>query len=244
MKEINSVKTILILLFIILISFELLSSDGTANLSTINGTLTYIEIKILSRPQYDKSAGETLIILHSTKDSSILKDYKIEGVWHSIAYNSLEKKFILGGMFQVGAWLPMCEIRYLDETNFEMKPSQINKIDWYSFITVPDESGKYIALIGKYDEKFLVLYILNTITDRVQILGKPPQPPPIESSFINEDMLKESWQWGCSYADGFTEMDDGIIIFEKNDRLRVSFGKDSPLKRAVKRKNVYYKLIK
>ncbi|MCL5992502.1 MAG: hypothetical protein M1419_10455 [Bacteroidetes bacterium] len=244
MKGIKSFITFLILLFNILISVELLSYDETANSITCNGVSTYLEIKILSYPKYDKSPGETLLTLHSVKDSSILKEHKLEGNWHCIGYNIQDKKYILGGMFQVGAWLPMCEIRYLDEDNYELKPSRINNTDWFSFISVPDESGKYLALIGKYDEKYMVMYVLNTVTDRVQVLGKPPQPPPVDSSFINDDMLKESWQWGCAYADGFTEMDNGIIVFEKNDKLRVSIGKDSPLRRAVKRKNVVYKLIK
>ena len=244
MMGIKSFKTFLILLFNALISVELLSFDETTNSFACYGASTYLEIKILSYPKYDKSPGETLLKLHFSKDSSVLKEYKLEGIWHSIGYNLHEKKYIVGGLFQVGAWLPMCEIRYLDETSYEMKSSRINKTDWFSFIAVPDELGKYMALIGKYDEKYMVLYVLNTITDRVQILGKPPQPPPVDSSFINDDMLKETWQWGNSYADGFTEMDDGIIVFENNDRLRVSFGKDSPLRRAVKRKNVVYKLIK
>lgn len=227
----------IILSIAFLCAAELQSFDG-------NGASTYLAIKILSYPKHDKSPGETMLTIHSAKDSSVLKEYKLDGIWRCIGFNTLENKYILGGMFQVGAWLPICEIKYMDETTFELKPSQINKTDWFSFVSVPDNSANYIALIGKYDEKYMVLYVLNTITDRVQILGKPPQPPPVDSSFINDDMLRESWQWGCAYADGFTEMDDGIIVFEKNDKLRVSFGKDSPLRRAVKRKNVVYKLIK
>jgi hypothetical protein len=226
------------------ISVELFSLDRTANPIDCYGSSTGLEIKILSHPKYDKSPGETLLTIYSAKDSSILKEHKLDGNWHCIAYNSQEKKYTIGGLYQVGAWLPVCEIRYLDEKTLELTPSQINKTEWLSFIAVPDESGKYIALIGNYDEKYMVLYVLNSITDRVQILGKPPKPPPVDPSFLNEDMLKEYWQWGNSFADGYTEMDNGIIVFMKNDKLSVSFGKDTPLKRAEKRKKVIYKLIK
>ncbi|MBI5325549.1 MAG: hypothetical protein HZB41_09830 [Ignavibacteriae bacterium] len=237
-------KTAFVLLIYLLAYIELISFDKKDIPIACCGKSTLLKIKILSLPMHDKSEGETSITIYSSKDSSFIKEYKLGGIWHCIAYNIQDKKYIFGGDFQVGAWLPMCEIRYLDDTNFELKPSQLNKTDWFSFVAVPDESGQYIALIGKYDEKYMVLYILNTITDRVQILGKPPLPPPVDSSFINDDLLKESWQWGNSYADGFTEMDDGIIVYEKNDKIRVSFGKDNPLRRALKRKSVVYNLIK
>jgi hypothetical protein len=230
----------LIFIFIILI----VNNADSFQAGTGNGKSTYLEIKIQSRPEYDKSAGESMITLFSSKDSTKLKEYKLDGIWHYIAYSQQEKKYIIGGLFQVGAWLPMCEIRYIEESTYAMKPSSLNKTDWFSFIAEPDKSGKYIAFIGKYDEKYMVLYVLNTVTDRIQITGKPPLPPPADSSYYSDEMLKEQWNWGNEYSDGFTEMDKGIIVFDKYDKLKVSFGKDNALSRSSKRKNVFYKLLK
>ncbi|TAL67763.1 MAG: hypothetical protein EPN82_13400 [Bacteroidetes bacterium] len=240
----KSLQSYLILHLVIIISAGLTLFYCISKANDCTGNSTYLQIKILSLPKHDKSDGETMLLLHSQKDSSVLKEIKLDGIWHCIGFNPELNKYILGGMFQVGGWLPMCEIRYLAETNFEMKSSQINKTEWFSFIAVPDESLKYICLIGKYDEKYMVLFVLNTITDRVQILGNPPQPPPVDSSFVSEDFNREEWQWGSSYADGFTVMDEGIIVFKKNDKLCVSIGKDTPLKRSSKRKNIIYKLTK
>lgn len=235
---------ILIIIQVFIYSSDIIASGVHSKSSGCFGYSTYLEFKTLSLPKHDKSAGETMLTIHSQKDSTILKEIKLDGIWHCIGFNPEMKRYVLGGLFQVGGWLPLCDVRYLNETGLDLKPSHINKTEWFSFISEPDDSTKYIAFIGKYDEKYNVLYILNTITDRVQVLGKPPQPPPIDSSYISNDLLDEVWQWGSSYADGFTPMDDGIIVFEKNDKLLVSFGKDTPQKRAAKRKNITYKLIK
>jgi hypothetical protein len=204
--------------------------------SKVNNCKTYLDIKIISYPKYDKSSGETLITIISILDSTALKSYHKEGIWHYIGYNKKIRSHILAGAFQVGAWLPLCELEYLNEDSLTFRKSGINNRDWLALTAITDESAKYIVFIGIPEKNKIRLFSLNTETDKIKILGEPPSPPPVEPDLFQPEMLDESWTWGVSYADGYTVMDDGIIRFIGNDKLQVSYGKDTAKQRAKNRR--------
>ncbi|NTV46676.1 MAG: hypothetical protein HGB11_09215 [Chlorobiales bacterium] len=52
----------------------------------------------------------------------------------------------------------------------------------------------------------------------------------------------EPFDWGTCWADGYVEMDAGIIRFKSENVLQVSYGKDTPDARARKRRVRLFKL--
>jgi hypothetical protein len=195
---------------------------------------------------YDGTAGKTKISIIGS-DKKILKNIFLDGIWHCLGYVANRKCFLLVGEFQVGAWLPLTKIKYLSEVNFKIVDSKYfykwpkNQNDpsgWTGVCAYPSENLKYVAFVGSLDNDEIKLMVLNTDKDSMEVLGEAPAPPPISDPHWQKEALRQcpgEWQWDFPCVDGYVEMDNGIIKFNK-DTLTVSYGHDTVIKRSIKRK--------
>lgn len=195
---------------------------------------TYIEVFVTERPVYDKSSGQTLIEIVSEKDGQLVESFALEGVWHDLGYLKEKKRYVLAGEFQTGAWSPLRKLAYIDE-EFVLKYSKAFPEHWMAFAAIPGSNLKYIAFVGQEE-----VTVLNAETDTLKVVGRSPSPPPVDKDLC-WDSIKTSgqaagrWEWGNFCADGYTEMDEGIITFPAEDVLLISYGRDTYKKRAAKR---------
>jgi hypothetical protein len=151
---------------------------------------------------------------------------------------------LFAGEFQVGALSALTEMKYLSEKSFLEKDSKYRLgvpkgSGWTSYTSASSEGLKYVAFVGQlYDDQW-GLMVLNTETDVMKHLGTPPAPPPVtDPHWLKEvqRMMAEDheWAWGGPGADEYIPMDKNIVVF-KNDKMIVSYGHDTPVKRAEKR---------
>lgn len=217
-------------LFLVLAVFLL----GLSHIAEAGIGDTYMEVFVTERPVYDKSFGQTLIELVSEKDGQLVESFILEGVWHDLGYMPEKKRYVLAGEFQTGAWSLLRKLAYIDE-EFVLKYSRAFPEHWMAFAAIPGSNLKYIAFVGQEE-----VTALNVETDTLRVAGRSPLPPPVDKDLC-WDGIKTSgqatsrWQWGNFCADGYTEMDEGIITFPSEDVMLISYGRDTYKKRAAKR---------
>ncbi len=242
---------------ILLAATLLLSSCTLLNKNTpsklILGKNLALQTLVLETPEYDGSYGKTKISIYSVPDNKKTKDFVLEGIWHCLGYITSRKSFFLVGEFQEGACLPLTKIKYLSEDNYEVTDSKYrynaikgdnDPLSWNALTAVPSEDLKYIAFVGDLGKANTRLIVLNTDKDLMTVLGDPPAPPPISDPYWQKEALRQSpdnWVWDFPCVDGYVEMDNGIIRFNK-DTLSVSYGNDTVIKRSGKRKTKTWKL--
>lgn len=195
---------------------------------------TYIEVFVTERPVYDKSFGQTLIEVVSEKDGQLVESFALEGVWHDLGYLKEKKRYVLAGEFQAGAWSPLRKLAYIDE-EFVLKYSNELPEHWMAFAAITSSGLKYIAFVGQEE-----VTVLNAGTDTLKVAGRSPSPPPVDKDLCWEGIKTSGkaagrWEWGNFCADGYREMDEGIITFPSEDVLMISYGRDTYKKRATKR---------
>lgn len=202
------------------------------------GTTARIRVQTTEVPQHDGSFGAARLELQTLSDHRALLSQKLEGTWHLLAYVPSTQTFVIGGQFETGAWLPLDEIRYVDEASGEVRMSRYDGGTWIAFAAVPGPDGRFIVFVGesRRDRAFeggrFRLEVLDTAKDALYDLGRPPAPPPDEDSPFDAD---EGWDWGAP-IDGLEHMDAGIIAFTDGHTLRVSYGADTQKRRARQRR--------
>jgi hypothetical protein len=164
---------------------------------------------------------------------------ELEGKWFCFGYNATKKIYVVGGIIQKGASLPLASIRYLPEDGREITPSAFDRAGYHALSTVSSPSGRYIVFIGG---KLTTdgLYVLDVERNRVRKLGSAPLPPP--NAYLNDICSGKPFEWGGCWADRYLELDNGIIGFKSEKELEVTYGKDSPSARAKKRRTARFRL--
>lgn len=155
----------------------------------------------------------------------------VDGLWVGLGFAAERKAYVLAGQFQRGAWLPITTIEYLDETGAPPWRSHCCDHDWMALAAVAGPGTRYVALVGGEDGTVDQLQVLDTVQDRLKVLGPPPSPPPLRRADWRA-ARDEPWQWGGFGSDGLTALDPGIVSFVGPDLLRVSYGRDSYRRRA------------
>lgn len=155
-------------------------------------------------------------------------------------YNPENKVYVLGVRRQQGIGVRVTDVRYVDEVTHRSRVSSFDRLDLEAFSAVQSPGTSYIAFIA-IEGNDIALYVLNTGRDTIQKVGKAPLPPPLaqnERAYFNahpEVLDPKQWNWMASFRDGYMELDPGIVEFEDNSSLRVSYGADTPYARAKER---------
>lgn len=192
------------------------------------GASVRLRITVLEAPVHDGAAGRSRLDLE-TPDGKQVAERDLDGVWRCVAWARDAKRFVLAGAFEVGAWLPVVEVRYLDEHG-ALTPSRALPEGWLAMAAVPSASGRWVAWVGTSDAKRgFALMALDTLDDKLTVLGKPPAPPP--GAALADGA---AWDWGDP-VDGFVELDAGILTFDGDRALIASYGRDSAKKRGAPR---------
>lgn len=224
-----------------LLMFLLISTSGNAA-DCAKGTRTSLRISRINVPSFPRhgySLGQTRFVLCSEPGGEELLSKVYEGNWFCIGFNRNTKTYVVGGILERGAWLPLWSIQYLREDGGSFEPSAFDRLGYLAMTTVTSPSGRYIVFIGGQNTTG-TLYVLDTERDVVKELGSAPAPPP---SALARDICKgEPFAWGTCWGDGYVEMDPGIMRFRSEDVLEVSYGNDGPDGRAKKRRVRRFKL--
>lgn len=213
---------------------RLMPTSGNAAVCA-EGTHTRLQISRINVPSFvrhGQSVGQTKLVLSAEPSGEELLSKVYEGDWFCIGFNRNTKTYVVGGIFERGAWLPLASIKYLSEEGSSFEPSAFDRSGYVAMTAITSPGGRYIVFIG--GQKITgTLHVLDTERDVVKELGPAPPPP---TDRLARDICKgQPYMWGTCWGDGYVEMDTGIIRFKSEDVLEVSYGDDKPLARAKKR---------
>jgi hypothetical protein len=226
---------------LLLLMFLFISTSGNAA-ECIKGTRTCLKISrinVPSVPRHGQTLGQTRFVLYSEPGGEELLNKVFDDNWFCISFIKNTNTYVVGGIYESGAWLPLQSIQYLRENGRSFEPSAFDRLGYLALTMVTSPSGRYIVFIGGQDRAD-ALYVLDIERDIVKKLGPAPSPPPNE---LARDMCKgKPFKWGTCWGDGYVEMDTGILRFKSEDVLEVSYGKDRPSARAKIRRVRRFKL--
>lgn len=189
----------------------------------VSGQAARLRVDVKERPRHDVSNGAAVMRLETLADHRAIVTRTMEGTWRVLAYVPSARMFVLGGQFEVGAWLPLNVISYVDEKTGAIRRARPSE-DWMALAAVPSPDGRFIAFVGARGDEYFRLELLDTVNDALYELGQPPAPPPDPKTTVKGE--GHEWDWGDP-IDGVTEMDAGIVTFPDDHTLRVSFGRDT-----------------
>ena len=201
------------------------------------GKTTKLQLQHLNEPEFyrlDQSIGQSQFTL--LEQNKVRFEKVFEGRWFCFGFNQSTQAYIVGGIAQTGAWLPLLSVSYLKEDGTAFVASVFNRDGYLANAAILSPKGRYIAFIGGKN-KTGELYVLDTQNDTINYLGKAPLPPPVKNFSSEEDFA-----WGTGWADGFIELEKNIFDFKSEQQLQVSYGKDNSKKRAKKRQIRIFKL--
>lgn len=178
--------------------------------------------------------GQSRLNLLRLRNAASILDSQLPEEWRCLAYDPEGKRYLLGGIWQRGAWRPLASLVYLDEASGILRDSAFSRENYLANALVVSPSGRYVAFIGGQNGVSGSLHLLDTHADHVSLLsGQAPLPPP--SRPAHQICRGSPFQWGTCYGDGFVTLDPGILDFSGDQQLIASFGKDLPLRRAKQR---------
>jgi len=232
--------TLRIHLFVLLI-FSLIATSGNAA-ECAKGTRTSLQITRINVPlipRHGQSIGPTSLVLRSEPDGEILLSKEVDGNWFCIGFNGNTKTYVVGGILERGAWLPLWSIQYLSENGRSLEASAFDRLGYLAMTVVTSPGCRYIVFIGGQNTTG-TLCVLDIERDTIKELGPAPAPPP--NAHARDICKGEPFKWGTCWGDGYVEMDRGIIRFKSEDVLEVSYGDDRPHGRAKKRRVMRFNL--
>ena len=211
----------------------------------VTGTTARVRVVQMKMASHDGSYGSARVELETLSDRRKILSRELEGTWRVLAYAPAAHAFVLGGQFEVGVWLPLDAVSYVDEATGAIRPARVAQGSWVAFAAVPGPTGRFIAFVGKWGGhateagRFRV-QVLDTAGDALYDVGPAPAPPP--DAFFAEERRRRC-DWGDP-VDGVVEMEAGIVRFVDDHTLRVSTGADGCLKRAIRRREQTWDLDK
>lgn len=208
---------------------------------TTPGEVTHLEVSqvnVPTLPRHGESIGQTRIILKDVKNGAVLFDDTLEGHWFVLGFNKVTRTYLLGGIYERGAWLPLASILYLPEPTRTLVASAFNRSHYLAMTTQVSTDHRYIIFIGGEMTSGEV-FVLDTQRDTLKKLGVAPAPPP---STLQQVCEGQPFEWGTCWADGYVDMDSGIIRFISPHEVEISYGKDTAMQRAKHRRLRRFKL--
>src|SRR6185312_6001982 len=87
------------------------ANDGSKDGWTV-GQAARVRVDVKEKPRHDVSDGASVMRLEGLPDHRAIVSKTMEGTWRVVAYVPSAHLFVLGGQFEVGAWLPLNVISY------------------------------------------------------------------------------------------------------------------------------------
>jgi len=185
-------------------------------------------------PRHDTDYGATVIEFepHTPGPHQLIEK---EGLWQVISYVEAANAYLIGGLYEQGAWLPLDALVYVDDASGAWRNSQVDGSRWMAMAAVAAPGGRYVAFIADPRGDGFELEVLDALNDKLVRAGTAPSPPPFAREEWGSCSHGGRFQWGDP-VDGFVEMDPNIMTFPDEQTLVVSYGKDSCRHRSLKRR--------
>jgi hypothetical protein len=196
------------------------------------GKTSRLAVVMVSRPRiprHDENIGKDALVLTTKDDKELLRESVDDAHLHCLGFSEAGGRHLLGIEGERGAWMVLGSILYVAETGGPLVPSAFDRGDFLALASLTSPKGRYVAFVGGH-QGIDGLFVLDTQTDQIRRLGKPPAPAPIPGWSCDEP-----FGWGSCWADGYVTLEPDILHFESEDVLVVSFGKDTGRHRAKQR---------
>jgi len=176
-------------------------------------------------------------VLRDKASGQVIKAEALSSEWRCLGYAAADGRYLLGGIGPSGAWRPLTSLRYLDEKTGELLPSVLDKHYFVVAVAIVSPQGRYVAFLGGHVS--VQLYLLDTRRNTLRKLADDvPLPPPDRQA--RETCRGIPFAWGECWGDRYMELERDVLAFESETRLRVSYGADTPKRRAAKRRVRYF----
>jgi hypothetical protein len=165
-------------------------------------------------------------------------EYVGEGV--CLGFNTLRQIYVVGSVREHGVGVRLVDLQYVDERTHRARISALNRESIEAFAAVPGPGLRYVAFVALKGND-VSLFVLDTSKDLIRMLGKAPPPPPLtaqERALVKdrpEVLGAGPWGWMESLRDSYMQLDPGIIQFEGDHVLTVSYGADTAFERSSSR---------
>jgi len=196
------------------------------------GKASRLAVAIVSRPEipmHDQNIGKDALILTTKDGKELLRESVDDAYLHCLGFSEPAGHHLLGIEGERGAWMVLGSILYVAETGGPLVPSAFDREDFLALASLTSPKGRYVAFVGGH-QGIDGLFVLDTQTDRIRRLGKPPAPPPVPGWSCDEP-----FGWGSCWSDAYATLEPKIVHFESEDVLVVSYGKDTGRHRAKQR---------
>jgi hypothetical protein len=189
--------------------------------------------------RHNGNDGEAHFVLENKVTGTVLwkDEYVGEGI--CFGFNSARHTYVVGSRREHGIGVRLTNVRYIDEEVRRSRISAFNMRNIEAFAAVTSPTMHYVAFIA-LEGNDTSLFVIDVEKDVLTKLGRAPLPPPLtagESAYVKEhpEVLEGPWGWMASFRDSYIELDPGIVQFECNDVVKVSYGADTAYERAKKR---------
>jgi hypothetical protein len=203
------------------------------------GKTSRLAVEMVSRPRiprHDENIGKDALVLTAKDGKELLRKSVDDAHLHCLGFSEAAGRHLLGIEAERGAWMVLASILYVAETGGSLVPSALDRGDFLALASLTSPKGRYVAFVGGH-QGIDGLFVLDTQTDQIRRLGKPPAPPPVPDWSCDE-----RFGWGSCWADGYVTLEPNILRFENEDILVVSYGKDTGHHRAKQRTVRRYRL--
>jgi len=193
-------------------------------------TTTLVIDTDMSKMRHDgPDNGHTSISLLS-KNGAVLFQRKLDDNFKCLGYSRAQHAYVLQTVGETGISLKVEAFEYLPED----KPAIVySKSFTPQFVAaleavIPSPDLRFIVFVGQQTESSIWrLYVLDTKSDTISLLGRAPDPPPLSKWYLEESTGSfnpcDQWQWGF---DG-PMLEQNICQFISPHILKVSYGKDT-----------------
>jgi len=212
-----------------------------------NGATSQLRVQTTEMAMHDGTYGAARLELRALAGGKPIATKRLEGTWKVLCYVAARRAFLIGGQFEIGAWLPLDDLQFVDEGTGALTRSRVTADGgWIAFAAVPGPEGRFVAAVGIFrrDQSFSAgrfrLQLYDAVQDALYDVGRPPAPAPDPDAVYDDD---GGWDWGDP-IDGLTEMDPGTIVFSDPHTLQVSYGADTRKRRARQRQTKSWDLAR
>jgi hypothetical protein len=182
---------------------------------------------------HDQPGPRTTFLLRPLAGNEPLWSEELQGNWRCLSPRTGARGYLLGGLQQRGAWLPLASVLYLPEDGSGALPSALDREDSLALAVLLSPAGRYLAFVGGPGHVD-GLYVLDTQLDEVRNLGPAPAPP--VRNELKTICGDEPLAWGGCWADSVLVLESEVLRIAAEDLLEVSYGKDGVAGRAKTRK--------